>query len=233
MKTQTTKAKKPSTYRRRPRVDAQPLRFTPTAWAKLLFLRDCGDSEVGGFGIAASDDLLLVEDVRLVRQSCTWAHVAFDDESVADLFDEQVDAGRRPEQFARIWVHTHPGDCPLPSLTDEQTFARVFGRCQWAVMFILAREGRSYARLRMNVGPGAEVKLPVSVDYTRLFGAYDRAVWEQEYLANVRVQQPFAAAATGPEPAFGSPHDDELRGEAWQERWFESFDEQFNPGAFR
>ena len=29
------------------------LRFSPTAWAKLLFLRDYGETEVGGFGIAA------------------------------------------------------------------------------------------------------------------------------------------------------------------------------------
>ena len=34
------------------------LRFTPTAWAKLLFLRDYGETEVGAFGIAAIDDLL-------------------------------------------------------------------------------------------------------------------------------------------------------------------------------
>ena len=55
------------------------LRFTPTAWSKLLFLRDCGESEVGGFGIAAVDDLLRVEEVRLIQQSCTSVTVRFDD----------------------------------------------------------------------------------------------------------------------------------------------------------
>ena len=73
--------KKPTTTSRRPTV----LRFSPTAWAKLLFLRDVGDTEIGGFGIAPSDDLLFVEDVRLVQQTCTWVHVEFDDQSVADL----------------------------------------------------------------------------------------------------------------------------------------------------
>ena len=125
------------------------LRFTPTAWAKLLFLRDLGDNEVGGFGITDADDLLLVEDVKLVRQTVTVASVAFDDQAVAEFFDEQVDLGRKPEQFARIWVHTHPGNSPEPSGTDEATFCRVFGRTNWAVMFILARYGSYVAKAVM------------------------------------------------------------------------------------
>jgi len=175
--------------RKQSRASPSPtLRFTPTAWAKLLFLRDLGDTEVGGFGIASSEDLLLVEDVRLVRQTCTWAHVAFADESVADFFDVQVDEGRKPEQFARIWAHTHPGDCPQPSLTDEATFARVFGSAQWALMFILARGGQSYARLRFNVGPPTEIELAVDIDYTRPFDGCDVEGWEQEYQDNVEPQ---------------------------------------------
>ena len=39
--------------------------LSPTAWAKLLFLRDQGETEVGGFGIASPDDLLHVEDIQL------------------------------------------------------------------------------------------------------------------------------------------------------------------------
>ena len=89
-----------------------PLRLTPYAWAKLLHLRDLGETEVGGFGISAADDLLLVEDVCSVRQQCTPVTVKFDDEAVADYFDRQVDQGLTPEQFGRIWIHTHPGNCP-------------------------------------------------------------------------------------------------------------------------
>ena len=40
------------------------LRFTPYAWAKLVFLRDLGPAEVGGFGISADDDLLLIEHAQ-------------------------------------------------------------------------------------------------------------------------------------------------------------------------
>jgi proteasome lid subunit RPN8/RPN11 len=166
------------------------LRFSPTAWAKLVFLRDYGPTEVGGFGIAAADDLLYVEDVALVRQSCTGMSVAFDDDSVADFFDRQVDQGRKIEQFARIWVHTHPGNCPRPSGTDEATFSRVFGRNAWAVMFILAQDGQNYGRLRFGVGPGGSVTLATAVDYSRPFGGSDYGVWEDEYLANVEAAEP-------------------------------------------
>lgn len=166
------------------------LRFTPTAWAKLRFLRDAGDTEIGGFGVTATGDLLLVEDFALVTQTCTPVTVEFDDEAVADYFDAQVDAGRRPEEFARIWIHTHPGNSAQPSHTDEATFSRVFGRADWAVMFILARGGQTYARLRFNVGPGGEVSIPFDFEFSRPFKGSDFERWHEEYLANVQVLLP-------------------------------------------
>ena len=207
------------------------LRFTPTAWAKLLLLRDYGETEVGGFGIAARDDLLLVEDLQLVKQVCSWAHVAFNDESVADFFDQQVDLERRPEQFARIWIHTHPGECPRPSMTDEETFDRVFGRSDWAVMFILAREGQSYARLRFNVGPGADVEIPVSVDYRRPFGGCDSNAWQQEYLTNVQPQQPVCTLNPEMEPVLSSPFDEEPSRD-WYESWIDYAEDEEHVKGF-
>jgi proteasome lid subunit RPN8/RPN11 len=184
------------------------LRLTPTAWAKLLYLRDAGPTEIGGFGISATGEPLLLEDVRLVRQRCDWASVAFEDESVADLFDEQIDLGRRPEEFARIWVHTHPGESPSPSATDEETFARVFGGCDWGVMFILAKGGRSYARLRFGVGPGGALEIPVEVDFTAEFSASDREAWAAEYAACVEPLERPAAA----EPSFRAIGDEDWFG---------------------
>ena len=98
------------------------LRFTPYAWSKLLFLRDLGDTEVGGFGISSENDLFLVEDFRLIKQRSTFATVKFEDEAVADFFDEQVDLGRQPERCGRLWIHTHPGESAEPSSVDEETF---------------------------------------------------------------------------------------------------------------
>lgn len=162
------------------------LRFTPTAWAKLLFIRDAGDTEIGGFGITSAGDLLLVEDTALVLQACTATHVEFDDRSVADFFDAQVDAGRQPQEFSRIWIHTHPGASAGPSQTDEQTFERVFGSTDWAVMFILARGGQSFARLRYNLGPRADIELPVEVDFRQSFTGSNEKVWQLEYEQFVR-----------------------------------------------
>jgi proteasome lid subunit RPN8/RPN11 len=148
-------------------------------------MRDLGPVEVGGFAITSPDDLLRVEEFVTVRQLVTVASVAFDDAAVADLFDQQVDAGRKPQQFLRIWLHTHPGDSASPSSTDEETFARVFGNSDWAVLFILARGGQTYARLRFNVGPGGHVQIPVEVDFHRPFAASNQHAWKEEYKANV------------------------------------------------
>ena len=174
-----------------PPLPQQPVvRFSPTAWAKLLFFRDKEFTEIGGFAITSPDDLLYVQDFVTVKQSVTAASVSFDDESVAEFFETQVDQDRRPEEFARIWLHTHPGNSERPSGTDEDTFVRVFDRCDWAVMFILSRSGSPYARLRFNVGPGGETHIPVQVDYTTGFEGSNHQAWEEEYEANVRAAIP-------------------------------------------
>ncbi len=213
----------------RTRVAPTPvLRFTPTAWAKLLFLRDLGNTEVGGFGVAAEDDPLLIEDFRLVRQSCTSVTVKFDDESVADFFDEQADAGRTPESFFRVWCHSHPGDCAQPSGVDEGTFDRVFGSCDWAIMFIIAEGGETYARLRFGVGPGAEMLIPVEVDYSQPFAATDFAAWAAEYEANVVQEETRPLSKVTPllseQDPFAMADDDELDAD-WFDTWHEYVDE--------
>ena len=170
------------------------LRFSPTAWAKLLFMRDATDNEVGGFGVTLAEDLLFVTDFILVKQKVTCVSVSFDDEAVADYFEDQVEAARVPQQFGRIWLHTHPGNSPEPSMTDENTFTRVFGSCDWAIMFIVAQDGRTFARLRFNAGPGGEVKIPVCVDYNCEFDAADFELWTQQYKANVTEDTIFSFA---------------------------------------
>ena len=188
---------RPKTRDLRPR-----LTFTPTAWAKLLFLRDLGETEIGGFGVSRPEALLSVHDLVLIPQITSPVSVEFDDHAVADYFEQQVAFGRRPEEFARIWVHTHPGTCPLPSPTDEATFARVFGTCDWAVMLILARGGATYARLAWNRGPRAALRIGVEVEYGRPFDGSDQAAWHGEYHRCVEPCQHW--------PALGTNWDEEL-----------------------
>jgi hypothetical protein len=207
---------------------APTLRFSPSAWAKLIFLRDRGDTEVGGFGISADDDPLLVVDFQLVEQSCTDVTVRFDDLAVADYFDRQVDRGLQPSNFARMWVHTHPGQSAKPSWVDEQTFDRVFAATDWALMFILAQGGQTYARLRFNNGPGAALTVPVAVDYGRPFYASDFVAWDEEYQACVHKEQlpPLTTSGSSPEKHVNTPNP---RPEAWpdsrDERLFDPFDD--------
>ena len=162
------------------------IRFSPTAWAKLLYFRDRSDNEVGGFGITDPDDLLFVREFITVKQEVTCVSVKFDDESVANFFEDQVDLGRKPEQFGRIWLHSHPGDSPEPSVIDDETFERVFGTCQWALMFVVAQDNNTYAKLRFNVGPGGQVLIPVGIDYSQDFGSSNHELWDTEYTTNVK-----------------------------------------------
>jgi proteasome lid subunit RPN8/RPN11 len=185
--------KKPTRLNRIPQRQRCPesprLRFTADSWAKLVYLCHLGDTEIGSFGITPPEDQLLIHQVFVPTQQTTAVTVSFDDESVADFFEDQVAAGRSPEQFGRIWIHTHPGNCPSPSSVDEDTFARVFGGCDWAVMFILARGGKTYARLRFNTGPGGDKEIPVEVDFRQSFTGSDHPAWEEEYLDRVHEQQ--------------------------------------------
>lgn len=159
------------------------LRFSPYAWAKLLAFRDYGPTEIAGFGVATGLDMLLIADFVTVPQRCTAATVAMDDEGVADYFEQQVDRRLKPQQFARLWLHTHPGISAQPSTTDEETFERVFCGCDWAVMAILARGGQTYARLRFGgpSQPRAQMLIPVEVDFSIPFPAADHIAWRAEY----------------------------------------------------
>ena len=178
------------------------LTFSPTAWAKLVFLRDLGHTEVGTFAITPRDRPLYIEDVRMVKQTCTAASVTFDDDAVADYFEEQDLAERHPEQYARIWMHTHPGMSATPSSCDETTFRDVFKEANWAVMFIVGKNDETYCSVRFNVGPRGRMKLDVTIDFKTEFKAADHQAWKEEYEACVQrpaatFQSPYQTGYSG------------------------------------
>ena len=171
------------------------LTFAPLAWLKLQFFCHAGSTEIGGFGITAQHDLLYVENFVTVRQRTSPMTVVMEDQAVADLMDQCVDRGLTPERCLRIWCHTHPGSSARPSSTDEETFDRVFGACDWAVMFILSRTSETYARLSLHVGPGAALQLAVKVDWSEWpeillnpeFSFPDLLnAWQQEFSTNIQ-----------------------------------------------
>ena len=134
----------------------------------------------------------------------------------------------------------------MPSSTDEQTFARAFGDCDWAVMAIIARGGASYARLRFAAGPGGSVLLPVVVDWQRLpqdlldgEGMLDDLVgqWLDEYGTAVHPIPAFSfeteaagshAEALADSQYIGAQFDSDFQGYSDEyDRLDELYDEQF------
>ena len=196
----------PARWRRREDADRRPtLVFSPLAWIKLMFFLHAGDTEIGGFGISAEDNLLYIEEFVTVEQRVSSVSVEFDDASVSDFFDASVDEGLKLEQFSRLWLHTHPGESPNPSFTDEATFDRVFGKCDFAVMFIIGRTGKTYARLSFSAGPRGSIQLPVAVDWQRwpeLLIEQDmdmeelKESWMDEYGQNIFPEIPLLASPT-------------------------------------
>ena len=198
--------------RERGRPPEPKLTFAPLAWLKLQFLCHAGPTEVAAFGLSAPDDPLHLDDVLVVEQRAGPVSVAFDDAAVADLFDAMADAGVAPAQFARIWLHTHPGASVEPSGTDEATFARAFGACDWAVMAILGRTGRVSARLTFGAGPGGSLDLATAVDWAawprdaaRLTEEFPG--WEREYDALVDRGSSHEIFHPDLDPFTGEPHD--------------------------
>ena len=112
------------------------LRFNLYAWRKMCFIRDLGSTEVSFLAVSRKDDLGLVVDVRMPYQTGHSAYTEFDESRLADFFEDMVDEGFHPEEFGRIWCHTHPGASASPSGKDENTFKTEFATTNWAIMFI-------------------------------------------------------------------------------------------------
>lgn len=179
------------------------LKFDQSAWDKLCYLRDKGQTEVGGFAVSHDDDLLHVREIHLVPQETTSVTVKFQDEGVADFTENMFEDGIHPRQCLRIWWHTHPGNSATPSFVDEETFEKVFGKCNWSIMFILAKGGEHYARLQLRGDFEGSIMLPVQVQRD----VYYDSEWGEEYNSNVtplkEKQYGPVSKAAGLNPVFG------------------------------
>jgi len=167
------------------------LRFTPTTWAKLLFLGRITEDEVGMLGVAEDPfDLLRITRLAVIKQVVSLASFEFDEAALSDFYLEMEDKGYTIEQYARVLIHTHPSGVDDLSGWDKDTLERYFGRCSWAVSMILPKGGNPKAILRMSV-PSANVKgvpwyyveqqIPVEVDYSGQFEPPDFEAWRAEH----------------------------------------------------
>jgi len=132
-------------------VEAKRITFGSLAWIKLKYLCGRVDGEVMMMGISSAIDPLYIEDVIIGEQESSAAFVSTSDRSISDLA-QAMTTGHMDvpsHRFYRIWIHTHPHGSAQPSQTDEETFAKHFGTAPWAVMFILAKGGDTYARMRV------------------------------------------------------------------------------------
>jgi len=164
------------------------LRFTPYAWAKLVFMRDAGDTEVGGYGINETDDPLLITDFILVKQNCSGVSVDLDEQDSLAFAEEMTDKGFSPWQYG-TWIHTHPGNSPNPSEADEDNFRDNFSIADCSIFFILAKGGQNYTRMRYNVSPGIDVDIKSIIDFHVPFRASDKESWKKEYDEKVNVSK--------------------------------------------
>ena len=85
------------------------LRFSPYAWAKLLYLANAFDHEVGCMGISLPDSPMTIVDLVIVKQKSSVALTTFDEGAYADFVMAYCDPDGphklKPANCQRIWVH--------------------------------------------------------------------------------------------------------------------------------
>jgi DNA mismatch repair ATPase MutL len=88
--------------------------FGEEAFNKLIWFRDRGGTEVGAMCETKADDPLYVIDLHFIKQECSSAYTEFDEEAQQDYLVDMTERGVHPNNFMRIWVHTHPGQSATP-----------------------------------------------------------------------------------------------------------------------
>ena len=144
------------------------LLFSDKAWDKMIYMRNKSSNEVGGWGVTKKDDPFYVEDFKLVKQIVGPATVDFDDDGNTKFCTEMVEAGFDFSQFQKIWIHTHPGDCSLPSSVDIDTFKRMVDSLSpedYAIMFIIAQNDTATAKMAYKSSSIGVIISDLAVEY--------------------------------------------------------------------
>jgi hypothetical protein len=196
-----------------PNFSGDVLWMDPAPWTKYHYLCAKADTEVGFMCRTHPDDPLHIIDIVVVKQESTSVTVDFDDEGLEDYMMANIAAGRSPRDFFRVWAHTHPGDSPHPSGTDEKTNLECFSGADWNVMLILAKGGDTYARLTVRSSSCTMSKiLRVTQNHNAWKSAVmDTVAWDAELAANLRRPAPsnYASSTITPAASWLDPEDKE------------------------
>lgn len=148
------------------RVNPRELVFTPAVYARLRHFANATENEVAAWGICEDpDNPLLVTDLHLPLQTNNPCYVEMDDDAINRYLVDQTILGRSPEQFMRVWIHTHPGASPTPSSHDRDTFERLTKELPWLVMFIMSEAASMTATYRGPLTSQPNLRLTPTVDY--------------------------------------------------------------------
>jgi len=201
---------------------APKITFTGYAWHKIQALCAMATGEVSFYGETALEDKTLVMDVWVPKQeagSCSYETDGLDEAKyLGDMACRDVDP-LPPENTMKIWCHTHPGNSAGPSGTDWDTFKERFEKCEWGVMFILAKGGdvSCHSSVILN-GQQYAISTDISVDWTQGYNTasfqktldekvtaitYTAPVYAHNYSARSRPQ-----GITHGKKGFGGYYDD-------------------------
>ena len=152
-----------------------------SVWSHMKYMVQTCSGEMTGFGVGTKDDPLHVIAFKVLKQRCSAASCEFDDAAVAEYWAEQHKLGRSPREFARVWVHSHPGNMLEPSGTDWENMRNTFGKCDWAVMLILSKDGGHKAWVQFGgEGPNGVIEADVRVDWTQGWGDETGKRWKED-----------------------------------------------------
>ena len=118
--------------------------FKGSAFAKFRAYVHGIDYEISGFGkITKQDDLLIVEDVKIFKQTVTGGNTVMDRQALAKFWDELIVAGEDIGKW-KLWWHSHVHMAASFSGTDYATideFDTELPEDNWMLSIVTNKEG--------------------------------------------------------------------------------------------
>jgi len=183
-----------SRSRKEAQYSRESLILSSDAYRKLVWFRDQKKTEVGAMAISKPEDPLFVTDFEFLPQECTSVKTDFDTDAQNEWMETKLIDGHNPDNFARIWAHTHPGASATPSGTDWDTFQEAMGEAAWGVMLILGTSNEFVCVFRCH---DQMLNIPVEVEQTTV-----PEDWFKE-LDNIKPPKPQKYVHTGHQQLLG------------------------------